>query len=266
MQNARVVLITGASSGIGKACADHLHGQGYTIIGASRRTNPDLAYRCVALDVTDDAQVDQVVATVAREAGPIDVVVNCAGSGIAGAVEDTPVAEAQEQMNLNFFGAVRVCHAVLPAMRQRRQGLLVNMSSLMGLVGLPFQSYYAASKFALEGWSEALRLEVAPFGIRVVLVEPGDFRTGFSDARRRLAQPDSAYQAPCERAINTMEASERAGCDPIQIARLLQRIIEHPAPRLRYSAGPIGQRLGVAARHVLPSRLFEWALKKSCGL
>src|SRR5689334_13661576 len=122
MENSRVVLITGASSGIGKACADHLHGQGYRIIGASRRIPAAAPYRCVALDVTDDAQVGQVVTTVTREAGPIDVVVNCAGSGIAGAVEDTPVAEAQEQMNLNFFGAVRVCHAVLPAMRQRGQG------------------------------------------------------------------------------------------------------------------------------------------------
>ena len=115
MQNARIVLITGASSGIGKACADHLHSQGYTIIGASRRTTPAAPYRCIALDVTDDAQVEQVVSSVAREAGPIDAVVNCAGAGIAGSVEETPLRDAQEQLNLNFFGAS--AFTPCPAMR-----------------------------------------------------------------------------------------------------------------------------------------------------
>lgn len=266
--SSHVILITGASSGIGQACAEHLHRQGYKVFGASRRTPESAPYRCIAMDVTDDAQVARGIEAIQREAGPIDVLVNCAGAGIAGAVEETPVEVAQEQLNVNFFGSVRVCRAVLPAMRERRQGLIINMSSLMGLVGLPFQAYYAASKFALEGWSEALRGEVAPFGIRVVLVEPGDFRTGFTDARRLAgsAAANSPYHERCDRAIKTMEASERAGSDPAQVARLLERIIARPAPRLRYTVGPFVQRLGVAARHVLPARLFEWALLKACGL
>jgi NAD(P)-dependent dehydrogenase (short-subunit alcohol dehydrogenase family) len=144
----------------------------------------------------------------------------------------------------------------------------VNISSLMGLVGLPFQSYYCASKFAMEGWSEAMRMEVAPFGIGVVLIEPGDFRTGFTDARRRTggASPDSPYRQRCELALRTMEESERSGPDPIRVARLVERIIHHPSPRLRHTVGLAVQRFGVAVRHLVPARLFEWGLQKVCGL
>jgi NAD(P)-dependent dehydrogenase (short-subunit alcohol dehydrogenase family) len=146
--------------------------------------------------------------------------------------------------------------------------LIINISSLMGLVGLPFQSYYCASKFALEGWSEALRQEVAPFGIGVVLIEPGDFRTGFTDARRRAAGADasSPYRERCELALRTMEDSERAGPDPAKVAVLLEQVIRQRAPRLRYTVGPTFQRLGVAARHILPASWFEWGVRKACGL
>jgi NAD(P)-dependent dehydrogenase (short-subunit alcohol dehydrogenase family) len=219
------------------------------------------------MDVTDEKQVRQAVESVTQQAGPIDVLINCAGAGIAGAVEDTPVSEARQLLEVNFFGTVRVCLAVLPAMRQRRRGLIVNISSLGGLVGLPFQSYYCASKFALEGWSEALRMEVAPFGVGVVLIEPGDFRTGFTDARRRTALAEqSPYQDRCELALRTMEESERNGPDPAQVARLVERIMQEPTPRLRHTVGRAVQRIGVAARHLLPARWFEWGLQKVCGL
>ncbi len=152
--SAKVIFITGASSGIGKACAEHLHHCGHTVFGASRRDVSAVPYRFLSMDVTDEEQVRRGVQTVEQEAGPIDVLINCAGAGIAGAVEDTSVNEAHQLLDVNFFGAVRACLAVLPGMRERRQGLIINISSLMGLVGLPFQSYYCASKFALEGWSE----------------------------------------------------------------------------------------------------------------
>lgn len=263
----KVVLITGASSGIGRACAEHLHAAGYRVYGASRRSTPTSAYRSLSIDITDHGQVEQGVATILREAGAIDVLVNCAGSGIAGPVEETPLADAQAQLDVNFFGAVRVTKAVLPGMRERRDGCIVNVSSLMGLVALPFQAYYSASKFALEGWSEALRMEVAPFGIRVALIEPGDFRTGFTDAARRTgAATGSPYEAACTRAIETMEKSERGGAEPRQVAVLLHKIVKARSPRLRYAVGPWYQCWGVAARHVLPARLFEWGVRKVAGV
>ncbi|MGD1994460.1 MAG: SDR family oxidoreductase, partial [Anaerolineae bacterium] len=181
-----VVLITGASSGIGKACADHLVQQGYRVFGTSRRAPfpPQPAKPgepvMIRLDVDDEASVGQVVGHLHQSVGHIDVVVNNAGFGVAGAVEDTTLAEARAQMETNFFGVVRVCRAVLPRMRERGAGLIVNVSSLGGVIALPFQAFYSASKFAVEGFTEALRMEVKPFGVQVVLIQPGDLSTGFT--------------------------------------------------------------------------------------
>ena len=180
-----VVLITGASSGIGKACADHLAQLGFTVYGASRTIENlgEVRWTPLVMDVDQDGAVTHGVELVRAQAGQLDIVVNCAGFGIAGSVEDTTLEEAKAQFDTNFFGTVRLCQAALPGMRQQGAGLIVNMSSLAGLLGLPFESFYSASKFALEGLTEALRLEVAPFGVRVVLIEPGNFRTGFTAKR-----------------------------------------------------------------------------------
>jgi NAD(P)-dependent dehydrogenase (short-subunit alcohol dehydrogenase family) len=259
--------VTGASSGIGRACAEHLHRKGHRVFGGSRRDVGPTLFRWLAMDVTDDEQVRAAVATVFEEAGRLDVLINCAGAGLAGAVEDTPMADAIAQMDLNFFGTVRACLAVLPAMRRRERGQVVNVSSLAGLIGLPFQSYYSASKFALEGWSEALRREVAPFGVRVTLIEPGDFRTGFTDSRRRagLGSVDSPYRERCEKAIQAAAASERAGAFPESVATLVEGIVKRSTPRSRYTVGPRSQRWGIAARHLLPASWFEWGMQKYCG-
>ena len=184
-----MVLVTGASSGIGLACADLLARRGFRVYGASRTaTEPERAFPSLRMDVDDDVSVAEGVARVLEREGRIDAAVNCAGFGIAG---------AKRQFETNFFGVLRVCRAVLPAMRERRAGTIVNVSSIAGLVPLPFQGFYSASKFALEGMSEALRMEVRPFGIRVVLVEPGDCRTHFTANRRPAAGADcsgSAYR------------------------------------------------------------------------
>lgn len=186
-----VVFITGASSGIGKICAEHLHAKGYRVYGTSRRASstPQAVgsdrFRLIAMDVNSEDSVQRAIQTVLVAEGRIDVVLNNAGDGVAGSVEDTSLDEAQRQLDTNFFGVLRVCHAALPIMRRQASGLIVNVSSLGGLVGLPFQGLYSASKFAVEGMTEALRMEVRPFGVRVVLVEPGDFRTGFTEQRRK---------------------------------------------------------------------------------
>lgn len=256
----KVVLVTGASSGIGKVCADHLHGRGYKVYGASRSPQPgSLGYAAIQMDVNDDASVVDGVRHIIEREKRIDVVVNCAGFGIAGSVEDTSIAEAKAQFETNFFGVLRVCKEVLAIMRPQRSGLIINISSIAGLVSLPFQGFYSAGKFALEGMTEALRMEVLPFGVRVVLVEPGDFRTQFA-ANRKLtgeSQNNSPYRERFGKALAVFEKEENNGADPQAIARLIERLIENPSPRLRYSVGPVGERIAPLLRQILPHKLYE---------
>jgi len=215
------------------------------------------------MDVRDEASVRRAVDFVLQREGRIDVVVNNAGVGLAGSVEDTSVEEASALFETNLFGVLRVCRAVLPALREQRSGLIVNVSSLAGLVTVPFQGLYSASKYALESMSDALRMELAPFGVRVTLLEPGDFKTEFTDNRvlSVASAADSAYRERCQRSVAVMERDERNGADPEQLAELLAKIIASRAPRSRYSVGAVGQRLAVAARRVLPSALLDRAIR-----
>jgi short-subunit dehydrogenase len=254
----RIVLIAGASSGIGLVTAQRLHAGGYRVYGASRRkVDGDIPW--LTMDVTSDGSVADGVAAVLAAEGRIDALVNCAGFGIAGAIEDTSVAEAQAQFETNFFGTVRCCRAVLPVMRQQLRGLIVNVGSLAGLIAVPFQGFYSASKFALEGYSEALRMEVKRHGIDVSIVEPGDFNTGFTAARLRVAGagPDSAYHADCERALRQMEQDEAGGLKPDRVAALIERIITTKRPRLRYRVGKTTQTAAVGLKYLLPEGVFE---------
>ncbi len=212
------------------------------------------------MDVRDGAAVTGAVARIVAEAGRLDGVVNNAGFGIVGAVEDTSVDEAKDLFDTNFFGALRVCRAVLPHFRAAGRGTVVNVSSIGGRIGLPFQGLYSASKFALEGLTEALRMEAKPLGIRVVLVEPGDTRTGFTAHRRRTLTVSEAYRPRLERALTRVERDERTGTDPAAVARLVRRILRHPNPRPCYTVGNPAQRLAAVARGVLPGRLFEWGI------
>lgn len=262
-----VVLITGASSGIGRACADLLAQHGFVVYGASRSApegRTETGWIPLRMDVRDDASVIQTLDRILGEAGQLDAVVNNAGVGTAGAVEDTSVKEALDLFQTNFFGSLRVCRAVLPLFRALGKGTIVNVSSLGGRIGLPFQGLYSASKFALEGLTEALRMEVRPFGVRVVLVEPGDFRTGFTAHRQRAAaaQTNDAYRDQFATALRRAERDEEEGGDPRAVARLVLRILQHPNPRLRYTVGNPFQRLAVHARRVLPDRFVEWSIMR----
>ncbi|MBW2280710.1 MAG: SDR family oxidoreductase [Deltaproteobacteria bacterium] len=265
----RVVLITGASAGFGRACAEHLGRLGHRVYGTSRRAafpeSADLhsSPLMVPMDVCDDDSVQRAVDFVLKQEGRIDVVVNNAGVGLAGAVEDTSADEARALFETNLFGVLRVCRAVLPALRAQGSGLIVNVSSLGGLVTIPFQGFYSASKYALESMSDALRMELRPFGVHVTLLEPGDFKTGFTGSRVFSAESGegSAYRDRCQRAVSVMEQDEQNGADPRQVAVLLAKIIASPSPRNRYPVGAWGQRLGVAVRRVLPSALLDKAIR-----
>jgi short-subunit dehydrogenase len=253
-------LITGASSGIGLECARHLAAQGYRVYGTSRSgTAVDGSFEMLRMDVTSDADVRQTVDAILRAASRLDVLVNNAGFGVAGSVEDTSLAEARAQFETNFFGPLRLCQAVLPHMRQRRAGLIVNMSSIAGLVPVPFQGLYSASKAALESITEAMRMEVRPFGVRVALLEPGDFRTGFTANRVRVAAAtaESPYHERFERALAVFERDESAGPSPAAIARELERIIRSKSPSLRNTVGAALQRAAPKLHEMLPHGLFE---------
>jgi NAD(P)-dependent dehydrogenase (short-subunit alcohol dehydrogenase family) len=263
--NPPVVLITGASSGIGKCCSEFLSRRGCRVYGGSRDTAlaQTQGFQPLQMNVISDESVRDACNHVLEREGRLDVVVNNAGMGLAAAVEDTSIQEAIEQFDVNVFGALRVCRTVLPIMRKQGSGYIINIGSIGGLIAIPYQGLYSASKFALEGLTEALRLEVGGLGIRVVLVEPGDHRTAFTQNRRFTAasRENSAYRDPFERAIQRMASDEQAGPKPDKIARLIHKLIHTRNPRLRYTVGPMPQRAAVWLKRIAPYSVVEKAIK-----
>ena len=263
----KVILITGTSAGIGKACAEHLQQRSWTVIGASRRTTTDAKWQGLVMDVDSDSSVDEGVAAVLAEHGRIDAVLACAGWGLAGAAEQSPIGHAKAQLETNFWGCVRVANAVLPVFRHQGGGRLVFMSSIGGLIGIPYQAFYSASKFALEGYAESLAYEVAPFKVHVTLVEPGNFATDFTRSRRVVEVPDDdPYREAREKAIATMERDEVNGADPRDVAKLVETVLSQSKPPRRVSVGKFDERVGVMAKRLMPFRLFEASARKSLGV
>ena len=261
---ANVVLITGASTGIGRVCGEHLASLGMTVYGASRSVPSGVRFQALRMDVTDDTSVTDGVRQIQEQQGRLDVVVNCAGYGIAGAVEETSPQEAMAQFDTNFFGVHRVCRTVLPILRQQKAGVIINISSLAGLLAVPFQAFYSASKFAMEGMTEALRMEVRPFGIRVALIEPGDFKSYFPANRVNTAgsAKSEVYRELMDRCVGVMQEEEKQGKVPYPVARLVERIINDPSPRLRYTVGPLSERIGPKLKSLLPYRIYEYLFMK----
>ncbi|HLN07194.1 MAG TPA: SDR family oxidoreductase [Acidimicrobiales bacterium] len=265
----KVVLITGASAGIGRACANRLDREGWTVIGASRRGTSSGGWSGMVMDVDHNDSVNDGVAALLRQQRTLDAVVACAGWGLAGAVEQTPISDARDQFETNFWGAVRVVQAALPAMRAQGGGRIVLVSSIGGVIGIPFQAFYSATKFALEGYGEALAYEVAPFGIAVTLVEPGNVRTDFTANRRDVVVApgtDDPYLLATRKAVGRMERDEAGGVTPDSIAAVVQRALDASRPPRHVTAGKLLERTGPMAKRLLPHRLFEAAAKSSLGV
>lgn len=266
----QVVLVTGASSGIGAACAEHLARHGYRVYGASRSAvaAAEAGVLPLRVDVADDESVASGFASVMAREGRLDALVNSAGMGLAGAIELTSPSEARAQFEANFFGVLRTCRAAIPRMRTQRTGAIVNIGSIAGQLAVPYQGLYSASKFALEGFTEALRLEVKRFGIRVVLVEPGDHRTGFTAHRVMTAESagDTPYREASQRAVDRMRRDEQQGPGPERIALLVHRVLCCRNPRLRYTTGPVSQRAAVWLKRLAPNRLTERVMADYYGV
>lgn len=267
-QAQKVALVTGASAGIGRACAERLSTAGWVVVGSSRRGTGGSTWPGIVMDVDDDVSVRDGVAGVLAEHGRLDALVTAAGWGLAGAVEHTTIDEAKAQVETLFWGSVRCAQAVLPAMRGQGGGRLVFLSSIGGLIAIPFQGFYCAAKFALEGLAEAMAYEVAPFGVQVTLVEPGNVATEFTDARRRAAAADDdpAYRGALDKAIGVMEHDERNGVAPDAVAACVERILQAAHPPRRVSVGKNGERIGLLAKRLMPFGLFERAARSSLGV
>lgn len=264
--NSKIILITGASSGIGKASAEYLTQQGHTVFGTSRYPGsypkPN-DYTILQMDVTEIDSIQAAVTQIIEDKGKIDVLINNAGVHVAGSIEDTPIEKSKEQLEANFFGIHRMCKTVIPYMRKQQNGCIINISSIMGVMSLPYQGFYSASKFALEGMTEALRLEVRSFGIKVCLVEPGDVH--IEPAHKRWKTPLSAkspYYSPFKSIMNIVERDEDNGISPEKIAHLINNIINKSNPRLRYTVGAFDQKLAALLKRLLPNRLFDWIIMK----
>lgn len=249
----QVIIITGASSGFGKATAEMLSQKGHTVYGLCRRAMQDTTIKYRKCDVRDRENIRAVVEQIVAEQGRVDVLINNAGMGIGGALELASKEEIDMQMGTNFMGCVNMCQAVLPYMRQARKGKIINLSSIGGVMGLPYQGFYSASKFAIEGFTEALAAEVTGFGIRVCMVEPGDFATGFTGSRKnsQATMDDPDYGPIFKRSLAIIEKEENGGLKPEVLARRIVKLVEKNKPPLRNVVANLEQWLSTVIKRVL---------------
>ena len=260
----RVALVTGASSGIGEATARRLHELGFLVYAGARRVGrmsglAEAGIRVLPLDVTDDASMTATVDQITAEAGRIDVLVNNAGYGSYGAVEDVPIDEGRRQLEVNLFGLARLTQLVVPQMRERRSGTIINISSIGGRFGEPLGAWYHASKFAVEGFSDSLRLELHPFGVDVVIVEPGAIVTewgGIALDQGAAYSQDSAYRGHVEAMRKLYSQADRFGASPEVVAKAIGRAATARRPKVRYAVPGNAAVLMLLVR-LLPDRVKD---------
>ncbi|RXK54824.1 SDR family NAD(P)-dependent oxidoreductase [Oleiharenicola lentus] len=263
----KVTLVTGASSGIGREIARHLAQRGARVFGTARNlksASPVPGVEFVRMDVTDDASVSDAIQEIVQKAGPIEMLVNNAGYGLTGALEETSVAEARDQFETNFFGVLRVTNAVLPGMRQAGRGRIINISSVVGFMPAPFMGIYTASKHALEGYTETLDHEVRQFGVRAVLVQPAYTKSNINQNEKAAQTRLEAYAVHRQRMHEVVANGVKHGDDPQLVAETVWRAATAAAPRLRY---PVGQGVLLSRlRRFAPTALFDRAIRKESAL
>jgi short-subunit dehydrogenase len=261
----KVVLITGGSSGIGKSVGEYLHHKGFIVYGTSR--NPERILNSVfpllALDVRDASSIQQAVTKVIASAGRLDILINNAGVGITGPLEEIPMTEMKNHFDTNFFGPLEVMKIVLPQMRDQKSGLIINITSIAGYMGLPYRSIYSASKGALELITEALRMEVKSFGIHITSIAPGDFATNIASSRYHSPViKGSAYEYTYGESLRTMDSHVDSGSNPNEMAKAIYKIIQTKNPKVHYRVGAFMQKFSIVLKRVLPDKVYEKILMK----
>ena len=265
----KVVLVTGASSGFGRSTCKLLAEKGNRVYGTGRKVQSGDqvdGFTMVQLDVNDDLSVKTAIQFVIEQEGRLDVLVNNAGYGIVGSLEDTSIDEIKALFETNVHGVLRCCKAALPEMRKNRSGLIINVSSIAGEIGLPFRGAYSASKAVVIKYTEALSMEVLDDGIRVCVVEPGDFKTNVSENRRYAADIGTHYKDRHEHMKKQIDQDVASSGDPIAVAQAIERIVRSGGPKLRYRVAPLIQRMAPIIKRILPGRTFERMVKKDAGL
>jgi len=256
----KVVLITGGSSGIGKSIGEFLHIKGYKVYGTSR--NPDnytnTMFPLLALDVKNLDTVKNAIAAVIKNEDRLDVLINNAGAGITGPIEEIPEAEIKANFDTNFFGPINVIKSVLPQMRKQNSGLIINITSIAGYMGLPYRGVYSASKGALEILTEAFRMELKPFNIEMTNVAPGDFATNIAAGRYHAPlKEQSPYNKSYGKTLELMNAHVDEGSDPKLMAKAVYKIINTEKPKIHYKVGEFMQKFSVALKRILPDKVYE---------
>lgn len=256
----KVVFITGASSGIGKAIGEFLFYKGYTVYGTSR--NPEKVinsiFPLIALDVRSVESIEHAIQKVVSISKKIDVVINNAGVGITGPIEETPTNEMRNNFETNFFGPIEVIKAVLPYMREQKSGLIINITSIAGYMGLPYRGIYSASKGSLELVSEAISIEVKSFGIKIVTIAPGEFATEIASHRYHAPIIEgSVYKTAYENTLGMMNSHMHSGDNPEDLAFAVFQIMNDKNPKLHYKVGAFMQKFSIVLKRILPDKMYE---------
>ncbi|WP_203257006.1 SDR family oxidoreductase [Hyunsoonleella ulvae] len=256
----KVVLITGGSSGIGKSIGEFLHQKGYKVYGTSRnpKNYENSKFPLITLDVKDVSTIHIAIKQVIDTEGRLDVLINNAGAGITGPIEEIPEQEIKANFDTNFFGPINVIKAVLPQMRQQQSGLIINITSIAGYMGLPYRGVYSASKGALELLTEAFRMELKPFNIEMTNVAPGDFATNIAAGRYHAPlKDDSPYKSSYGKSLELMDAHVDSGSDPELMAKAVYNIITTKNPKIHYKVGEFMQKFSIVLKRILPDKVYE---------
>lgn len=256
----KIILITGASSGIGKSVAEFLSDKKFTVYGTSRNPKKieSYNYSLIRLDVTKPASIASAVDEIIEKEGKIDVLINNAGMGITGSIEDTPTEAMRRIFETNFFGVIEVTKAVLPHMRRQRSGTIINITSIAGYMGLPFRGIYSASKAALDRVTEAIRMEVKEFGIQIATTAPGSVATNIA-ANRYHTQilEHSAYKEKYQLSLDVMNSHVDNGVEPLKIAEQVFKIIQLNEPKVHYKVGKYSEKISITLKYLLPDKIYE---------